>query len=538
MSTIKRITPILLFILFVLLTLPGLDWGAPGSWNPDEIVFKVNWAFDGKMDYFDQKNFDYPSLPKYILLGLGKIVYGSGHTTFDYILAARALSVLLGGLIVLLTYYLAKRMKLGYPYEFLTGLLMVSAGILVQNAHFAHNDLYMLVFALLAIHALFSYIEGKNRLSLYAAYIFAGFSFSSKYNGVAVIPLVMFIYVLVENKTLLGDRLRTLETVFISSVLTFGAYALGTPRAVLDASFYFRNMLPAFFKHGAFGHRPDVPRGYIGQWSVIIEAYGWLFFILALAALIWVVARLVQAYREKKWGAENYQLLVLFLFIALMDFPILFSYNYQGRFFLVLLPPLTVLIALMMRAVSKGWRTGVVRAPWTLVSVVIIVGFMRVGSTMLLFLNDARIPASAYTSTFPEKARVEVTLYPPTMAEEKKLKVRDYPIYIVKFIGQKPPPESGFNLGEQGLIQRNVDYLILDSFTYERFSDPFICENNPVECDFFDDLLNERSSYKLLKEFPAYELPWYMPQIRLDFVNPGILIFQKFPEHNKANENP
>lgn len=529
-SRLKKITPILLFIIFILLTLPGLEWGAPGSWNPDEIVFKVNWAFNGKMDYFDLKNFDYPSLPKYVLLGLGKIVYGLGYTTFDYILAARALSVLLGGLIVLLTYNLAKRMKTGIPHALLAGLLMVSAGILVQNAHFAHNDLYMLVFALLAIHAIFSYIEGKDRLWLYAAFIFAGFSLSSKYNGIAVIPLVAFAYLLVENKALLGDRLRTLETLFISGVLTFCAYALGTPRAILDASFYFRNMLPAFFKHGAFGHRPGVPRGFIGQWSTIIETFGWLFFILAIAALVWVVIRLIQAYREKKWEREHSQVLILLVFIALMDFPILFSYNYQGRFFLMLLPPLTVLIAIMFRDVSKEYRIGVVRAAWIFVSLVIMVGFMRVGSTMLLFLNDARIPASAYTSTFREKAKVEVTLYPPNMAEDKKLKVRDYPIYIVKFIEQKPPPESGFNLGEQGLIQRNVDYLILDSFTYERFRDPFICENNQVECDFFDDLFNGRSSYKLLKEFPAYELPWYMPQIRLNFVNPGIRIFQKSTE--------
>lgn len=527
MVPLKKITPILLFILFILLTLPGLEWGAPGSWNPDELVFKVNWAFNGKMDYFDLKNFDYPSLPKYVMLGLGKIVYGLGYTTFNFIFAARILSVLLGGLIVLLTYYLAKRMKMTYPYALLTGLLMVSAGVLVQNAHYAHNDLYMLVFALSAIHAIFSYIQGKNKLWLYAAYIFAGFSLSSKYNGIAVVPLVVFVYVLVETKALLRDRLRTLETLLISGVLTFSAYALGTPRAILDASFYFRNMLPAFFRHGAFGHRPGVPRGFIGQWGIIIEAYGWLFFILALAALVWVVIRLVQAYREKKWGQKDSQVLILLLFIALMDFPILFSYNYQGRFFLTMLPPLTVLISLLLQDVSKRWRIGVVRAMWGFVGLAIFVGFMRVGSTMLLFLNDARIPASTYTATFTEKARVEVTLYPPNMADEKKLKVRDYPIYIFKFIGQKPAPESGFNLGEQGLIQRNVDYLILDSFTYQRFSDPFICENNQVECDFFDDLFNGRSSYTLLKAFPAYELPWYMPQIQLDFVNPTIMIFQR-----------
>ncbi|GAB4418934.1 MAG: hypothetical protein Kow002_06210 [Anaerolineales bacterium] len=527
-NTLKKITPIVLFLSFVLLTLPGLEWGAPGSWNPDEIVFKVDWAFHGKMDYFDLKNFDYPSLPKYIMLGLGKIVYGLGYSKYEFIMAARVLSALLGGLIVVLTYHLAQRMKLAYPYALLTGLLMLSAGILVQNAHYAHNDLYMLLFALLSVHALFSYMETKNeakkRLWLYAAFILAGFALSSKYNGVVVIPLVVFVYLLMENKALLQDRLRTVETLFISAVLTFSAYALGTPRAILDASFYFRNMLPSFFRHGAFGHRPGVPRGIIGQWGVIIEAYGWLFFILGIAALAWTVVRLIQALRAKQWGQRENQLLVLFLFVGLVDFPIWFSYNYQGRFFLPLLPPLAVLIAATMSDVSKRWQANIA---WGFAAWVIVVGFMRVGSIILLFMNDARIPASAYTSTFAEKSRVEVTLYPPNVAEDRKLKVRDYPIYIVKFIEQKPAPESGFNLGEAGLLQRDVDYLILDSFTYGRFSDPFICENNQVECDFFDDLFNGQSSYKLLKAFPAYELPWFMPQVRLDFVNPSIMIFQR-----------
>jgi len=76
------------------------------------------------------------------------------------------------------------------------------------------------------------------------------------------------------------------------------------------------------------------------------------------------------------------------------------------------------------------------------------------------------------------------------------------------------------------LIDRDTDYLVVDSFTYARCADENIYATNPVECDFFAELLAGETSYEMIAEF-TYTLPKYLPQISIAFVNPEIQIFQK-----------
>ena len=84
-----------------------------------------------------------------------------------------------------------------------------------------------------------------------------------------------------------------------------------------------------------------------------------------------------------------------------------------------------------------------------------------------------------------------------------------------------------FNVGEIGLDERQTDYFVTDSFTYDRFSDPYICANTQIECDFFKQLATGQSAhYKLIKEF-SYTLPAYLPQIEVAFVNPSIRIYER-----------
>ena len=106
-SLAEWLIPAGLFVLFLLITLPGIAWGAPDLWHPDEIVKEAGMALDG--DYqFDEENFDYPSLPKYVLYGLGKVTYDLGYSRAEFIIAARSLSAVLGGLVVVLAYALAR----------------------------------------------------------------------------------------------------------------------------------------------------------------------------------------------------------------------------------------------------------------------------------------------------------------------------------------------------------------------------------------------------------------------------------------------
>jgi hypothetical protein len=72
-----------------------------------------------------------------------------------------------------------------------------------------------------------------------------------------------------------------------------------------------------------------------------------------------------------------------------------------------------------------------------------------------------------------------------------------------------------------------TDYLVTDSFTSNRFGDPYICETMPVECNFFKQLETGQSDhYQLLAEL-TYILPSYLPQMNIAFVNPQIRIYER-----------
>jgi hypothetical protein len=98
---------------------------------------------------------------------------------------------------------------------------------------------------------------------------------------------------------------------------------------------------------------------------------------------------------------------------------------------------------------------------------------------------------------------------------------------MIKYPGETVPDNKAYqyNQGESGLYEREVDYLVIDSYTYDRFSDENICQTNPVECDFFKQLLAGDTDLQLLASF-EYSLPPFLPQISLAAVNPEVKIYE------------
>src|SRR5258708_10401864 len=85
------IVPLALFILFLIFTLPGISWGAPDIWHPDEVVYISIRSLHTDLD-FDSSNFNHPHLPIYTMLGLGKTILALGQTDKEVLIAARILS--------------------------------------------------------------------------------------------------------------------------------------------------------------------------------------------------------------------------------------------------------------------------------------------------------------------------------------------------------------------------------------------------------------------------------------------------------------
>ncbi|MCX6058166.1 MAG: hypothetical protein NTW69_08455, partial [Chloroflexi bacterium] len=227
--------------------------------------------------------------------------------------------------------------------------------------------------------------------------------------------------------------------------------------------------------------------------------------------------------------------LILIIAVVIFDLPFLVSINYIPRYFIPFVPFLSVLGAFFIKEMVEGAKNKNWKFVPSVVTVVLVLGFsysmLRLVSTALLFLNDARIPASEYIATIRGyQTTVEYTLYPP-LVDKKQFygAARNYPIYFVKYPDDVVPTGGKFeyNQGEQGLIDREVDYFVIDSFTYSRLYTDSICKTNPVECNFFKKLLaGEITTFRLVEKF-TYSLPPFLPQVQVRVVNPEIRIYER-----------
>ena len=174
----EKLIPIFLFLLFLVINVPGTS----KVWNPDELAHRVNKALHGEWR-FDETNFDYPSLPKYVMYGVGSIVYKLGYSSAEYYLTVRLVSLLLGALSVILVYKITRRTGGSILTGVFASVLTLTNSELAINSRFAHNDLYLTISVLLIVYSLAIAIKNDSKLCLYAAFVFVGFAASSKYNG-------------------------------------------------------------------------------------------------------------------------------------------------------------------------------------------------------------------------------------------------------------------------------------------------------------------------------------------------------------------
>jgi len=521
------IIPLALFILFLIFTLPGISWGAPDGWHPDEIVGRSIKALYGEWQ-FSEINFDYPDLPQYAMFWLGKIVLAFGKTDTEVLIASRVLSAVLAGLTIVLAYMITRRINGNIYAAGLSGLLLICVNEMSHNGRFAHNDTYITFFATLAILLLVNYKTTNQRNWLYASFVAVGMAASSKYNGISLIIAPALVYIASRRRVLFN--IRTLETLFIGGILTCLGFAVGTPKALTWMTYYFKRMIPALLRTGNYFRQPDSVRGYIGQYASFSQGVGLPLFILFTAALIWTCYKIYRAYviKPEPRDAQTGLLVILLLALLALDLPVMVSYNYPIRLFLPMMPIFAVFSALFIAELYQR-NTQFQKVLGVLLAAIVLFYFARNISVMLLFKNDSRIPASRFLETLPLGTSLEDTYYPPTIPLEHFVREHNYPIYFRKAQNEPLPTSKKyvFNVGEIGLDERQTDYLVIDSFTWEKFNDPYVCSAMQVECDFFKQLAAGHSNhYKLIKEF-SYTLPAYLPQIDVAFVNPSIRIYER-----------
>jgi 4-amino-4-deoxy-L-arabinose transferase-like glycosyltransferase len=536
----ENLIPIIIFFLFLAVSLPGVQWGAPALWNPDELIWRVDSALRGEIVFDEtEPDFNYPSLPKYVMYAIGFVTYDLlGKSSFAFIVAARSFSAFLGALSGVLIYYLTRMIGANKGTSALAGLLYIASGVAAANGRFAHNDLYLQFFTILCVFIVVKYQYSRTLWWLYASFFAVGLAASSKYTGGSIILLPVIVYLVMHWPEIRTSWLSMAGRLVLGGVISFLGYGLGTPKALFAPVYYFTSVIPFLRNYPQYGFNSGAAIGLFGQWSVFENAVGAFAYYVFIFAFVWFVVKLILwRFGKTHFDAKQAQaVFILLLTVLIFDLPFLISINYIPRYFIPFVPFLAILGALLFKDIldlADGW---ILKFMPYAVSILLFVGmtysFLRLASTALLFMNDARIPASQYISTIRGYGKsIEYTLYPPAIERRRFMRAHNYPIYFVKYPTDVVPTGGRYeyNQGEKGLLERGTDYFVIDSYTYARFYTDSVCETNPVECDFFKRLLaGEVATYRLVREF-TYELPAHLPRVVISAVNPDVKIYERVP---------
>ncbi|MBK8782815.1 MAG: phospholipid carrier-dependent glycosyltransferase [Anaerolineales bacterium] len=218
--------PLFIFLLFLAVSLPGVSWGAPALWNPDELIWRVDSALRGEMVFdVSEPDFNYPSLPKYVMYAIGWLVYGTGRSSFAFIVAARSFSCFLGALSGALIYSTARMIGANKRISTLAGLLYVASGVAAANGRFAHNDLYLQLFSILCVFFIIKYQYTHSLKWLYVSFFCVGLAASSKFTGGSLILLPVAVYVAAHWTEIRSRWLSMIGILFLGGVISlFGVW--------------------------------------------------------------------------------------------------------------------------------------------------------------------------------------------------------------------------------------------------------------------------------------------------------------------------
>ena len=527
----ESIIPVSLFLVFLAFTLPGIAWG---PWHPDEIVVRSIKALHGEWK-FSEYNFNYPDLPQYAMYFLGKLILALGYSDDEILIASRVLSAVIAGATIPLTYSIVRRAGGTVPLAGLSGLFLLCVSELSFNGRFAHNDTYTVFFITLSTLFIVNYARTDLRGWLYASFFAVGMAASSKYTGIGFIPALVLIYILLQFKNLKKDWFTIGETLFISGALAFLGFAFGTPKALTWMAYFFKRVFAALEWQATWGQHEGSTRGLTGQFPMAQGMLGSALYFLFIAGVVWAVYRVIREFRggelSRTSQAGFFGLLLIGVFF--LDLPVMISYNYQPRYLLTFMPMLAILAAYFVleiyTRVKQFGKPIYSSAIVVVIGAVVLYSFARMVSIALLFINDARIPATEFMKTLQPGTSLEHTNYPPNYADGFFEREHNYPLHIQMGATDTPPTDKPyeFNKAEEGLLERGTDYLIVDSFTASRFDDSYACDQLPNECEFFKQLAAGGSAhYHLLAEF-SYSLPWYLPQVQVAIANPIIRIYER-----------
>jgi hypothetical protein len=417
-------------------------------------------------------------------------------------------------------------------------LLATSAG-LVASSHFLTADIPVMFWMLVAFYFCWKLYSDGLAIHYGLAGLFTGIAMATKYNGLGIgiaIPAAHFLRILYfEGRAFARNPIHAKLVLGLVAVAV--GFVMANPFAILDhrtfRSDFLYNYMVAPVYEGQTGH------SYFRFFSAMHELIGVPSLLLALAGAI---VSLYVVLRSQEIRSPRVMFWLSFVVVAVYYAEFAPFPRLETRFVLPLAPFFFLLSgpALVRLSYARVLHVAIV-----LLVVYNVLCCYYVG---IQFLGDPRIDAELWidANAVPGKIiesdvyspDVDMVSHPgsmqvtmPFVTGRERLFERLFPGNT--FINGPPDVRTRTDrmvswYSVESLVQRNPDYLIVNSLYYERFTQPGIRGDlYPTIRDYFQSLLDEEYGYEIVLDRESVEVPALLYPQEIDFLHNRVTILKK-----------
>jgi hypothetical protein len=513
-----------LVLLNFSLNIIGINFGLPNQWHSDEVTNTAIRMISEKT--LNPGRFIYPSIPFYFaffailpyafyLLLSGKIglIYQSGlfktKVIADMFLISRVAFALVGGLVIIATYLIAKKISNKRVAILSAAFASINMGIVTQ-AHFATPNLLVTLFSLLGLFFIVRLYEKPTQINYIAAGIVIGLATGAKYNGIFLVAPLLVAHVMVNKKILIN------KNIILAGVFTLIAFLLTSPFLILEPSLFLNEMRVILDSRAEFADMYDP-----------LPVFTNIFFLdngmstpLLLISFFGIIYSLFLVKKQKK-------ILLLLIWIFLYYGLVSTGHLSFVRYLLPIIPCLIILAALFFDFLFS--KSTIKHFSYLLLVFVLLFNLSYVIKADLLFINDSRYAAGEWVNAnIPENTKIAYFGSKKYLPDLAKYSDNLYYINLTELNETNKILEKIKEINPEYIIDSSLFYNRYISYTsmYPRNSPiPKILNYtgfNPGLSNFYKGFLAGKTEYVIIKRFPEKEEP--TPDV--EFINPTILIFR------------
>ena len=317
---------------------------------------------------------DKPPLHYYFMI-LGYKLFGVNE------FAARFFSSVFGGLLVLITYFFAKRYY-GIYVAFFSFLALISSLHMAVQFHMAVPDPYLIFWINASLFSFYVWYKERKEIFLYLFYLFSGLGVLTKGPVAVVLPFfIVFAFLFFTRNIYLLKNMKIFQGIFIISLVSLPWYVAVW---IKTDGVWVKEFI---FKHNI--HRFSAPME--GHGGIFLLTFVYIF-IGMLPFSVFLPQALVKAYKEKFEDINLF--LLLFLGIYTVFFAI--SKTKLPNYTVPVYPSIAILTGAYLFSLKEKIPKSVI---WSLISFVAISLLVIVG-LYLGIKNEKEISDLAYLSSF------------------------------------------------------------------------------------------------------------------------------------------